>query len=91
MQRGVTADLHTSNVSSIAQLQHNHGPFTGTVVAAGAAAGVLPEIGMPNRICYWPCIIVGCTPAAEVDWSAFAPKPLLENTFSVILRVFGVE
>ena len=50
MQRGVTADLQTSNVSSIAQLQHEHGPFNGTVVAAGAAAGVLPEIGAAHQL-----------------------------------------
>ena len=50
MQRGVTADLHTTNVSSIAQLQHEHGPFCGTVVAAGAAAGILPEIGAAQQL-----------------------------------------
>ena len=48
--RGVTAELHTRNVASVAQLQHEHGPFSGTVVAAGAAAGFLPEIGVPASL-----------------------------------------
>ena len=43
--RHSTAELHTETVPSVAQLQAEHGPFDGIVVAAGAAAGILPEIG----------------------------------------------
>ena len=45
MQEGSTAELHTCSVASVAQLQLEHGPYSSTVVAAGAAAGALPEIG----------------------------------------------
>ena len=48
MQKGGTADLDTCNIASIAQLQQERGPYSGTVVAAGAAAGVLPEIGVSS-------------------------------------------
>jgi hypothetical protein len=45
-QRGCPAQLHSHNVASVEALQAEHGPFDGTVVAAGAAAGILPEIGV---------------------------------------------
>ena len=32
-------------MASVEQLQAEHGPFDGIIVAAGAAAGTLPEIG----------------------------------------------
>ena len=50
LQRGGTADLHRYNIASVAQLQDEHGPFSGTVAAAGAAAGALPEIGAAPRL-----------------------------------------
>ena len=46
MQKGGCAQLHTCHVASVQQLQLEHGPYNSTVVAAGAAAGVLPEIGV---------------------------------------------
>jgi len=46
MQKGGCAQLHTCHVASVQQLQLENGPYDSTVVAAGAAAGVLPEIGV---------------------------------------------
>ena len=43
--RRCTTELHTETVASVKELQAEHGPFDGVVVAAGAAAGTLPEIG----------------------------------------------
>ena len=45
MLRHCTAELHIETVASVDELQAEHGPFDGIVVAAGAAAGTLPEIG----------------------------------------------
>lgn len=44
-QRGSNAELYIYPVASIEQLQAEHGPFEAVIAAAGAAAGVLPEIG----------------------------------------------
>ena len=43
--RRSTAELHAEAVASVERLQAEHGPFDAVVVAAGAAAGTLPEIG----------------------------------------------
>ena len=48
-QRGCPAQLHLHNVASVEALQAKHGPFDGIVIAAGAAAGTLPEIGVPSQ------------------------------------------
>jgi hypothetical protein len=37
--------LFRQNVASLQSLEDAHGPYTAVIVAAGAAAGVLPEIG----------------------------------------------
>jgi len=46
MRKGGCAQFHTCHVASVQQLQLEHGPYSSTVIAAGAAAGVLPEIGV---------------------------------------------
>ena len=37
--------LRRQQVHSLADLEEKHGPYDAVVVAAGAAAGVLPEVG----------------------------------------------
>lgn len=42
---GSEACLRLQQVHSLAELEEQHGPYDAIVVAAGAAAGVLPEVG----------------------------------------------
>ena len=42
---GSEACLRLQQVHSLAQLEEKNGPYDAIVVAAGAAAGVLPEVG----------------------------------------------
>lgn len=42
---GSEASLRLQQVQSLAELEQQHGPYDAIVVAAGAAAGVLPEVG----------------------------------------------
>ena len=50
MLKRCTAELHIETVASVEQLQAECGPFDGIVVAAGAAAGTLPEIGIAAKL-----------------------------------------
>ena len=43
---GSEASLRLEQVQSLAELEQQQGPYDAIVVAAGAAAGVLPEVGM---------------------------------------------
>ena len=45
MEQGAHSRLHQQRVQSLAALQESGGPFDAIIVAAGAAAGVLPEVG----------------------------------------------
>ena len=45
--QGACATLNLQKVTSIQALDESQGPFDAIVVAAGAAAGVLPEVGPP--------------------------------------------
>ena len=44
-QQGTGSRLHRQRVGSLAALQDSDGPFDAIIIAAGAAAGVLPEVG----------------------------------------------
>lgn len=45
LQNGSEASLRLQQVQSLAELEQQHGPYDAIVVAAGAAAGMLPEVG----------------------------------------------
>ena len=45
LDNGSEACLRLQQVHSLAELEEQHGPYDAVVVAAGAAAGVLPEVG----------------------------------------------
>ncbi|KAL3149187.1 hypothetical protein ABBQ32_002016 [Trebouxia sp. C0010 RCD-2024] len=52
LQNGSEASLRLQQVQSLAELEQQHGPYDAIVVAAGAAAGMLPEVGdaLPVRL-----------------------------------------
>lgn len=43
---GSEASLRQQQVHSLAELEEKNGPYDAIVVAAGAAAGMLPEVGV---------------------------------------------
>ena len=49
---GSQACLRLQQVHSLADLEESDGPYDAVVVAAGAAAGVLPEVGALSA-CKW--------------------------------------
>lgn len=56
---------------SLAELEEQHGPYDAIVVAAGAAAGVLPEVGAlsPQDMCTLLCCSrAKSAPAVRCIW-----------------------
>ncbi|KAL0055085.1 hypothetical protein WJX82_006839 [Trebouxia sp. C0006] len=53
LDNGSEACLRLQQVYSLTQLEEQHGPYDAVVVAAGAAAATLPEVGgvLPLRLC----------------------------------------
>ena len=52
MKNGSQACLKLEQVQSLSALEEQHGPYDAVIVAAGAAAAVLPEVGrLPPSAC----------------------------------------
>ena len=63
---GSEACLRLQQVQSLAALEQQQGPYDAVVVAAGAAAALLPEVGQPPTCCicrHWLDVLVSA-PAA---------------------------
>lgn len=45
MRNGSQTSLRLEKVHSLTRLEEQHGPYDAVLVAAGAAAAILPEVG----------------------------------------------
>ena len=63
---GSEACLRLQQVHSLTQLEEQHGPYDAVVVAAGAAAATLPEVGQLSYCCCLSACCMACNEVSQV-------------------------
>ncbi len=65
LDNGSEACLRLQQVYSLTQLEEQHGPYDAVVVAAGAAAATLPEVGQLSHCCCTSACCMACNQVTQ--------------------------